>query len=114
MSSKIMKNEILTGLLLDEQCQLSLNDLSRACSSSAEWLIELVEQGAIEPIGRQQAQWRFRSSSLQRARTAVRLQRDLDINLAGVALALDLLDEIDTLRAELRKTGRPMTDSFDE
>ncbi|MBE9567610.1 MAG: MerR family transcriptional regulator [Proteobacteria bacterium] len=104
-----MNNELLTGLLLDEQCQLSLNDLSRACSSSAEWVIELVEQGAIEPIGQQQAQWRFHSSSLQRARTAMRLQRDLGVNLAGVALALDLLDEISTLRAHLQKTSR-----FDE
>ncbi len=109
MSRKIMNNEILTGLLLDEQCQLSLNDLSHACSSSAEWVIELVEQGALEPIGREQTQWRFRNNSLQRARTAMRLQRDLGINFAGVALALDLLDEIEALRANLYKSG-----NFDE
>jgi chaperone modulatory protein CbpM len=29
----------------------------------------------------------------------MRLQRDLDINLAGVALALDLMDEIESLQA---------------
>lgn len=104
-----MKHKILSGILLDEQCQLSLNDLSHACSSSAEWVIELVEQGALNPIGREQAEWRFRSDSLQKARTAMRLQRDLGINFAGVALALDLLDEIETLRATLYKYG-----SFDE
>jgi chaperone modulatory protein CbpM len=33
---------------------------------------------------------------------ALRLQRDLDMDLAGVALALELLDEIASLRARLR------------
>ena len=32
----------------------------------------------------------------------IRLQHDLRVNLAGAALALDLLDEIDQLRARLR------------
>ena len=36
-----------------------------------------------------------------RARTALRLQRDLEINLPGVALALELLEELDRLRREL-------------
>ncbi len=97
-----MTNKILTGVLLDEQTELSLNDLCKACSSSAEWIIELVDYGALEPIGSEQLNWRFSANSLQRARTAMRLQRDLDINLAGVALALDLLDEIKFLRSQLR------------
>ena len=97
-----MKQEILNGILLDEQTELSLNDLSRVCSSSTEWIIELVEEGVLEPLDYQQTQWQFSGSCLKKARTAMRLQRDLDINLAGVALALDLLDEIETLEARLR------------
>ncbi len=97
-----MTNKILSGVLLDEQTELSLNDLCKACSSSAEWVIELVDYGALEPHGTEQLNWRFSASSLQRARTAMRLQRDLEINLAGVALALDLLDEIEFLRSRLR------------
>ena len=96
-----IKQKTLTGIVLDEQTELSLNELSRACSSSAEWIIELVEEGALDPIGNVQTKWRFSSSSLQRAHTAMRLQRDLGINLAGVALAMDLLDEIEELRARL-------------
>ena len=46
-----MKQKILEGILLDEQTELSLQELCRACSSSEEWVIELVEEGAIEPIG---------------------------------------------------------------
>ena len=30
-----------------------------------------------------------------------RLERDLELNLAGVALALDLMEELQTLRREL-------------
>jgi chaperone modulatory protein CbpM len=101
-----MKQIILDGILLDEQAELTLHDLSRVCSSSAEWIIELVQEGALEPIDYQQTQWRFPATSLQRVRAARRLQRDLNINLAGVALALDLLDEIETLESRLRQLER--------
>ncbi len=57
----------------------------------------------------QQTQWRFSGSALQRARTAMRLQRDLGINLAGVALAMDLLDEIEELRGRLRRQNQMPT-----
>lgn len=96
-----MTQQTLAGILIDEQTELSLNDLCKACSSSAEWIIELVEEGALEPVGYVQTQWRFSGNSLQRARTAMRLQRDLGINLSGIALALDLLDTIDTLESRL-------------
>jgi chaperone modulatory protein CbpM len=39
---------------------------------------------------------------VRRARRALRLQRDLDLNLAGAALALDLLDEVEILRERVR------------
>ncbi len=96
-----MNNQILNGDLLDERTQLSLSELCHACSSHAEWVIGLVEEGVLEPLGHAHGPWRFSATCLQRARTAVRLQRDLGINLAGVALALDLLDEVDSLRARL-------------
>jgi chaperone modulatory protein CbpM len=101
-----MKETTLTGLLLDEQIELSLTEISHACSTSPEWIIELVEEGVLEPIGGAQAEWRFQGTSIQKAHAAMRLQRDLDINLAGVALALDLLDEIEDLRARLRRLSR--------
>lgn len=94
-----MKTKVLSGIVLDEQMVLSLGDLCHGCSRHAEWVVELVNEGILQPAGRNQAEWRFPGTSLQRARTAMRLQQDLDINLAGVALALDLMDEIESLRA---------------
>ncbi len=103
-----MNEQILNGDLLDEQTVLSLSELCQACSSHAEWIIALVDEGVLEPSGHPQSHWQFSAISLQKANTAMRLQRDLDINLAGVALALNLLDEIETLRARL---GRLDTDT---
>jgi len=100
-----MPTNILEGLLIDEQSRLSLVEVCRACSRHAEWVIELVEEGVLEPVGRSPDQWRFPPTALQRALVAARLQHDLGINLAGVALALDLLDEINALRIQLRRPG---------
>lgn len=96
-----MQQKTLSGIVLDEHTELTLTELCHACCRSAEWVIELVDYGALQPVGRRQTEWRFPASSLQRARTAMRLQRDLGINMAGVALALDLLDEIESLRSRL-------------
>lgn len=103
-----MTQQILNGILLNEQSELTLQDLCRACSSSAEWIIELVDEGVLDPVDMesvsyQQTQWRFSCDSLQRARTAKHLQRDLGVNLAGIALALDLLEEIKTLETHVRR-----------
>lgn len=91
--------------ILEEQTQLTLADLCRACAVHAERIIELVDFGVLEPQGREPARWIFVGTSLQRARTALRLQRDLDMDLAGVALALELLDEIAVLKRRLRAMG---------
>jgi chaperone modulatory protein CbpM len=98
-----MTLKTLTGILLDEQAELSLHELCLACSTSTEWVIELVDEGVLEPIGQDHSHWRFSGTSLLRARAAMRMQQDLQINLAGVALALDLMEEIEAMRERLRR-----------
>jgi chaperone modulatory protein CbpM len=95
------QREILTGRVLDERVSLSIDELCRACRVRHEWVLELVEEGILEPQGREYREWHFSGTSLQRARTVWRLQQELGVNLAGAALALDLLDEIVALRARL-------------
>ena len=46
-----MPEKTLTGVILDERVELSLNELSRACSVSTEWIVELVGEGVLEPAG---------------------------------------------------------------
>lgn len=98
-----MTSKTLTGVLLDERAELSLHDLCHACSTSTEWVVELVDEGVLEPIGHEQAHWRFSGPSLLRARAAIRMQQDLHINLAGVALALELMEEIEAMRERLHR-----------
>ena len=98
-----MNQKVLKGTLLDDRIELTMHELCEACSISSEWVLELVQEGVVEPIDRTQSSWRFTGICLQRARTARRLQHDLQVNLAGVALALDLMDEIDALRDRLRR-----------
>ena len=98
---------ILNGLILNEDCSFTLAELSTACSVRTEYIIELVEEGIVEPREQQREQqhWTFSGRSLARARKARRLQRDLGINLAGAALVLDMMEEIEQLRQRLDRLG---------
>ena len=63
-------------------------------------IVELVEEGVLS-VARKSTQPSGGSArSARRARIALRLERDLGINLPGVALALDLLEELERLRRE--------------
>lgn len=99
------ENRVTQVLILEEQHDLTLDELCHACSTEAEQLMALVDEGVLTPLGTQLSGWRFSGVQLRRARVAVRLQRDLGVNIAGAALALELLDELDDLRARLRAMG---------
>lgn len=89
--------------VVEEDLQLTLAELCRACRAPEAQIHVWVVEGVLDPIGAAPHEWRFAGASLRRARLAWRLTQDLDINAPGVALALDLMDEIATLRAGLRR-----------
>lgn len=80
---------------------LDLQELCRFCVVEEAWIIELVEHGALSPVGHSKSNWKFVGLNISRAKKACRLHRDLGVNAAGVALVLDLLEERDAL---LRRT----------
>jgi chaperone modulatory protein CbpM len=92
-----------TGTIIEDE-PLTLGQLCRACGTHADWVISLVEEGIIEPDGKEIRLWHFSGVSLVRVRSALRLQRDLGVNLAGIGLALDLMEELEKLRAQLNLT----------
>jgi chaperone modulatory protein CbpM len=94
---------LLCGYILEEDTELTLDELCRACNVHAELVVELVEEGVLEPAGSGPSAWIFTGSSLKRTRAALRLQADLGVNPAGVALALQLLDELESLRTRLHR-----------
>jgi chaperone modulatory protein CbpM len=100
------KQETVTGVLLDERTELSLSDVCRVCSVHVEWIVNLVEEGVLDPEGADEASWRFSAVQLRNVRRISRLQRDLGTNLAGAALAIELIEEIEALRERLAALDR--------
>lgn len=88
--------------LIDETVIFSLHELCQVCGVHAELIIEMVEHGVLEPQGKSPTEWRFTVIALQRSRSALRLQQDLGVNWSGAALALDLLEEVRELRAQIK------------
>jgi chaperone modulatory protein CbpM len=67
-----------------------------------EFVMAMLEEGVAQPSqGQAVGTWRFSEVQVHRVTVAWRLQRDLGVNPAGAALALQLLDEMETLRAQL-------------
>ena len=91
------------GMVVEEEIHLTLFELCQACRAREELITAWVMEGVLQPSGERPQDWRFAGQSLRRARQALRLSRDLEINPSGVALALDLMDEIAELRAQLRR-----------
>ena len=97
---------VLSGELLGEYTALSVDELCRLCAVDRTYIVELVEEGVLSVTQVEASEWRFSGEALRRARIAGRLRRDLEINLPGVALALELLEEIEQLRREVQVTRR--------
>ena len=91
---------IFKGHIVEEELEFSLSELSQSCGVNAEWLLTLVDEGILDPY-KSEPQWRFRGPCIQRVRVVQRLQQDLGVNLAGAALTLELLEQIETLQARL-------------
>ena len=95
-------NVTIRGVILDENTEVTLDDLCRACRVDQAAIVALVEEGIVEPRTRDVMPWRFSGTTLPQVARALRLQRDLELNPAGVAFALDLLSEIEDLRKRLK------------
>lgn len=80
---------------------LSLSELCRFCQADEAWVIELVEYGILDPLGHTVENWRFVGVGISRAKKARRLNRDLGVNIAGIALVLDLLEEREDIMRRL-------------
>lgn len=100
MAKEILK--LLQGEILEEDVRVSLSQLCQLSRLPAESVLEMVEYGVIEPRTGSQGKWQFSGKSVNRLRCAQRLKMDLGVNTAGAALAVDLLDELQQLRARIR------------
>lgn len=92
--------------VVEEDIHLTLFELCQATHASEETITSLVLEGVLEPIGQQPQEWQFSGPSLRRAKLAQHLTEDMEINTPGIALAMDLLERIETLQAQLVRMSR--------
>jgi len=95
--------DAVTGEVFDESTEITLSQLCEVCSVEHLLIEQLVEEGVLDPVSGAADEPRFRYTSVRITQTALRLQQDLGVNLAGVALALELLERIEELQRQLRR-----------
>jgi chaperone modulatory protein CbpM len=99
------RDDILTGVLL-EDVALSVEELAQACACEPRWVIEHIESGLLECIVVTPGERRFASAEFVRARRLRALERDFDANAELAALTVDLIEEVESLRRQLRAVRR--------
>lgn len=102
----------LVGDVLEEDVQLTLTEIGQLCRVPSERLIAMVDEGVIEPVHAGSGTWQFNGSNVKRVLTVIRLEAELGVNLAGAALAMELLDELRALKSQLQRQrlSEPLSD----
>ena len=94
------KKELIIVADYSQDITITLQELCDICHLSPDDIQTFVEYDIIRPRDSRGQEWMFDMAHLQRVQMAMRLQRDLEVNLAGVGLVLTLLDEMEQLRAK--------------
>ncbi len=102
------RNTTITVEVEDPAGTFTLREICERGECHAEFVIKLVSHGVITPVNEvtNAGDWAFDLEALARLRRAQRLQRDLRINLPGLAMSLDLLDEVRDMRREVDRLNR--------
>ena len=92
-----------------ESTYLNFTEVCLQTGVAEDTVFEIVEQGIIEPIGTSPDEWLFSPTMLIVTKKAVRLHEDLNVDWAGIALAIELLDEVEQLREKNRSLQRRLS-----
>lgn len=94
-------NELIIVADYTEDATLTVAEICEICGIEMVVLQDLVAYEVVVPQrGFKAEQWQFDMAQLKRLRIALRLQRDLELNAAALALVLQLLEERENLRAQ--------------
>jgi DNA-binding transcriptional MerR regulator len=80
---------------------LTIEELAQAAHLHPDLVESFVDFGLLEPVRRDGQRLLFDMKAVLRVRAIQRLRRDLGVNLAGVAIILDLTDRLRTLQQEV-------------
>lgn len=87
--------------IVDEKSSFDLQHFASACGQSPEWVLQLLEYDIL-PSRSEDRIHQFFGDDISRARRAYRLQRDFDASFTAVAMMLDLIDEVQQLRRQVK------------
>lgn len=90
--------QISECMVVENEIQMTFIELCHASNAPQDQLIAWIHEGILNPVGQSPDDWRFMGNSLRRAKLASKLAQDLEINTPGVAMVLELLEEIERLR----------------
>jgi chaperone modulatory protein CbpM len=96
----------MTDKVLSEDLDLLLEDFCETCGLSESRVLAYIEEGVVIVQGDDVKQWRFSEVSIIQVQKADRLERELRLNPAGAALALELMSEIEDLKNQLKRLQR--------
>jgi len=89
----------------EESDYLTLDQLCSVCALEREWLVVRVREGLIPAEGDSDTEWRFTTTTLSRVRRMREIERSYDAAPELAALVADMLEEMDALRARLKRAG---------
>ena len=89
----------------DEMDFLTLDQLCSVCALERDWLVLRVREGLIPALGDSDTEWRFTTTTLSRVRRMHHIERSYDAAPELAALVADMLEEMDALRARVRRSG---------
>ena len=100
------QQRIYEARVLDDTIAVHVDEFCARLRVERQWIVELVELGALEPRGgAEPATWVFPISEVPRVRAMARLVHDLGVNLPGAAIILELVEERRRLLARLGDSG---------
>ena len=96
----------------DEHSSVSFVDVCEKQGISEDVLLDMLEHGLLPEVTSPSNNIEFDLEMLHRIQSACRLQIELDLNVSGAVLALELMDELDQLHSELRVLKRHVRIQF--
>ena len=96
---------------LDDRHSVSVAELCQACALSAAELQELVDYGALVPLGDPSHEMLFSAAWVMPLRRAARLRSDFDLDLYAVSLLLRCMERIEGLESELQSVRARLSSS---
>ena len=92
------KNSLIEGQVIDDNTEITIVQLCKSYAIDTALVERLVAEGIIEPIRQKGDMLYFPQNCMKRTRIVLRLRSDLGVNMAGAALALELLERIEKLK----------------